>query len=190
MLKKTRDFYHVQDQVSLAWRHTETDQRLRDSDIIALSSRISTLLENMGPVTDDVAQFIDLTNHKIYLLEKIISGSAAVTSSSSEAPPNDLSRNVVEVSLSSSGIGFFSTTRAEEDSSIEIFLALDTVNDEIKMQAIVVESRLSADSEKPGYWIRVRFSKGQEFEIDKLLAHVTQRQIDKLTKKSLDAPES
>jgi len=47
-----------------------------------------------------------------------------------------------------------------------------------------LESRLSADSEKPGYWVRVRFDRYQEQEVDHLLAHVTQRQIEKLQRKS------
>jgi hypothetical protein len=79
---------------------------------------------------------------------------------------------------------FFSEALAEDDSHIEINLTLDSVGMDITMNANVLECRLSADSENPGYWIRARFSKDQEQNIDHLIAHVTQRQIAKLERRA------
>ena len=80
-------------------------------------------------------------------------------------------------------MGFFSQTFVEEDSQIGIALKLDTVGADIDISATVLESRLSADSENPGYWVRVRFDRNQEYQVDQLLAHVTQRQIERLQKR-------
>jgi hypothetical protein len=119
---------------------------------------------------------------KISLLEK------ALDYQNDDRPLNVLEERKgveeVEVSLSSSGMGFFSEVIAEEDAHVEIDLTLETMGFNVRMGATVLESRLSADSEKPGYWVRVRFDRYQEQEVDHLLAHVTQRQIEKLQRKS------
>ena len=96
----------------------------------------------------------------------------------------ELVRRRVEVSLSSSGMGFFSQESIDEDAVIEIVLYLDTVDKELNLEASVLESRVSADSENPGFWVRTRFTRKQDQKIDLLLAHVSQRQIEKLERKS------
>lgn len=187
MSKKSRDFYHIQDRIPLAWRY-RTLNHWKSPDIDLLSGKINKLLKGLSASDPEVVEFIDLTTQKIELLEK-----ALARASANQAPlePADCPlRNDVEVSLSSSGVGFFSTKIAEEETSIELFLTLETLQTEVQMEATVLECRLSADSENPGYWIRVRFSRNQEQKIDKLLAHVTQRQIDKLNKKPDATPQS
>ena len=77
-------------------------------------------------------------------------------------------------------MGFFSEKSAEEYSVIEIDMYLETTDCEVILRATIMECRVSADSENPGNWLRVRFEKGQEKEADVILAHVTNRQIEKL----------
>ena len=67
---------------------------------------------------------------------------------------------------------------------IEIVLYLDTVDKELSLEASVLESRVSDDSENPGFWVRTRFTRKQDQKIDLLIAHVSQRQIEKLQRKS------
>jgi hypothetical protein len=187
MVKKIRDFYHIQDQIPLTWRYAASLQWV-DSGIDVLSDRINELAQRLSTLGPDAVEFVDLVNQKIDLLEK-----ALAREGETQAPVEhtDLApKEEVEVSLSSSGIGFFSKLNAEEEASIDLFLTLETLQTEVQMEATVLECRLSADSENPGYWIRVRFSRNQEQKIDKLLAHVTQRQIDKLNKKPNATPQS
>lgn len=181
MIKKTRDFYHIQDQLPLAWQNVKGSHQI-SLEIQALSERISKIQERLSPLSSDLSEFIDLTTQKMGLLETALAqlGSAP----NPIDPPQNLPKDTVEVSLSSSGIGFFSKTFAEEDALIEICLELETLSCDIRMIGTVLESRTSADSENPGYWIRVRFSRDQELSINKLTAHVTQRQIDRLQKSS------
>jgi hypothetical protein len=49
---------------------------------------------------------------------------------------------------------------------------------------IIIESRVSADAENPGYWLRGRFSEDQEKQIDAVVAHVNQRQFEQLQRRS------
>jgi hypothetical protein len=185
MSSKARDFYHIQDQISLAWSYASGKRRWRDLELEVLSNRISEISDKIKPTSADVVTFIELTNKKIQLLESALESTLA----EQEAPQQHDSqiKQTVEVSLSSSGMGFFSEKHAEEDSQLELELTLPTVNQDIRMSATVLECRSSADSENPGYWIRVRFSRDQEHEVDQLLAHVTQRQIEKLQRKSSNA---
>ena len=135
----------------------------------------------------DLSDFIELSARKISVLERALD--MASLSNEPADQLSDLKKQNVEVSLSSSGMGFFSETIVEDDAQLEISLSLSTVNKDIDLSASVLECRLSADSENPGYWIRVRFSREQDQMIDQLLAHVTQRQIERLQRKS-DIPEA
>ena len=182
MSKKPRDFYHIQDRLCLEWRYTSGIGALSSQGIAALTQRIDLLSDEIELDTPNLTELIDLMAQKISLLEK------ALDYQNDDRLLNVVEERIgveeVEVSLSSSGMGFFSEVIAEEDAHVEIDLTLETMGLNIRMGATVLESRLSADSEKPGYWIRVRFDRNQDQEVDHLLAHVTQRQIEKLQRKS------
>ena len=182
MSKKPRDFYHTQDRLCLGWRYTAGIGALSRQGIAALTQRIDLLSDEIELDTPNLTELIDLMAQKISLLEK------ALDYQNDDRLLNVVEERIgveeVEVSLSSSGMGFFSEVIAEEDAHVGIDLTLETMGLNIRMGATVLESRLSADSEKPGYWIRVRFDRNQDQEVDHLLAHVTQRQIEKLQRKS------
>jgi len=184
MSKKPRDFYHIQDRLCLGWRYTSGIFALSSQGIAALTKRIDLLSDKNELNTSSSAELIDLMAQKIALLERALD----YQNDDRLLNPVEVRMDAeeVEVSLSSSGLGFFSEVIAEEDAHVEIDLTLDTMGLDVKMGATVLESRLSADSEKPGYWVRVRFDRNQEQEVDHLLAHVTQRQIEKLQRKTDD----
>ena len=179
---KSRDFYHIQDQLSLAWQYSANHTRIIDSDLVVLSKQIDDLAVQLVESDPGLAEFIDLTTQKISLLESAVKDIGA-----SEKLTNTLYQTIkqtVAVSLSSSGMGFFSEYFAKEEAQITINLALDALGLDIILSATVLECRSSADPENPGFWVRVRFSREQEAEIDKLLAHVTQRQIERIERRS------
>ena len=182
MTRKSRDFYHIQDQVPLAWRRRYSGGHISDQEFEALSQKIHELGESLVERHPEHSEFVALSAKKISLLER------ALDMASLNNQPTDqisaLKKKTVEVSLSSSGMGFFSEVFAEDDAQLDISLSLNTVDKDIDLSANVLECRVSADSENPGYWIRVRFSRGQDRVIDQLLAHVTQRQIERLQRKS------
>ena len=187
MSSKSRDFYHIQDKLPLAWRYRSTSGYVSDAEFDVLSQQIQELGQNLIKRHPDLSDFIELSARKISLLERALD--MASLSNEPADQLSDLKKQNVEVSLSSSGMGFFSETIVEDDAQLEISLSLSTVNKDIDLSASVLECRLSADSENPGYWIRVRFSREQDQMIDQLLAHVTQRQIERLQRKS-DIPEA
>ena len=187
MSSKSRDFYHIQDKLPLAWRYRSTSGYVSDAEFDVLSQQIHELGQNLIKKYPDLSDFIELSARKISSLERALD--MASLSNEPADQLSDLKKQNVEVSLSSSGMGFFSETIVEDDAQLEISLSLSTVNKDIDLSASVLECRLSADSENPGYWIRVRFSREQDQMIDQLLAHVTQRQIERLQRKS-DIPDA
>ena len=186
MSRKSRDFYHIQDQLPLAWRYASTPRQINDSQLEVLSEQINVLAKKLIMSHPELSEFIDLTAKKISLLEQATQGAERNEDSAREI--SDEKKQSVEVSLSSSGMGFFSESFAEDDTTVEISLTLPTVDLSVNFSATVLECRLSADSENPGYWIRVRFARDQDRQVDQLLAHVTQRQIEKLQRSSGSAP--
>ena len=181
MSRKSRDFYHIQDQLPLAWRYAPTPRRTNDNQLEVLSKQINELAKKLVASYPELSEFIDLTAKKISLLEQV---QGAGPNEDYAREVSDEEKQTVEVSLSSSGMGFFSESFAEDDATVEISLTLPTVDLSVNFSATVLECRLSADSENPGYWIRVRFARDQDRQVDQLLAHVTQRQIEKLQRNS------
>lgn len=182
MSSKARDFYHTQDELNLAWRYLARSRVSASVELDNLSTEIGTISKSLRSHSPEVDKFIDLTNQKISLLEAALQTEAVRTYEVSD--PIELVKRRVQVSLSSSGIGFFSQESIDEDAVIEILLYLDTVDKELNLEASVLESRVSADSENPGFWVRTRFTRKQDQKIDLLLAHVSQRQIEKLERQS------
>ena len=68
----------------------------------------------------ELSEFIDLTAKKISLLEQ--ANQRAELSEDSGREISDEKKQSVEVSLSSSGMGFFSESFAEDDATVEISL--------------------------------------------------------------------
>ena len=182
MSVKPRDFYHTQDKLLLAWRYSSSRGPINNESFSAISLQLDEIARSLTSKDPAFQTYIDLVNQKLSMLEQALKHTY-----SEEAPVSELKnaqKHWVEVSLSSSGMGFFSETLAEDDSYIEIDLTLDSVGVDITMNANVLECRRSADSENPGYWIRTRFSKDQEQNVDHLIAHVTKRQIAKLERRA------
>jgi len=182
MRKQSRDFYHIQDQLPLAWRYSSNRNQVSSPQLRALSEQIQDLASTLIIKYPELSEFIDLSKRKIALLERSVEITGVV-----EAPGKAVSDEVkqrVEVSLSSSGMGFFSGSAAEDDAKVDVSLMLETIDSSVEFSGNVIECRLSADSEKPGYWIRLRFARNQDQQINKLLAHVSQRQIERLERSS------
>ena len=177
---KARDFYHIQDKLPLAWRYLSNRVGTDSSVLEDLTRQIDAVGSSLIASNPEVGKFIDLANKKISFLERALEASACNNTPMDEIPYP--SKQDVEVSLSSSGMGFFSNSLADDDAKIEVSLTLNTFDLNVNFIATVLECRRSADAENPGYWIRVRFGRNQDTEIDQLLANVTQRQIERLSR--------
>ena len=81
-------------------------------------------------------------------------------------------------------MGFFSLTNAEEGSGVEVILNLESIEVEIAVRMIIIESRVSADAENPGFWLRGRFVEDQDKQVDAIIAHVNQRQFEQLQRRT------
>ena len=177
MDRKTRDFYHIQDKVDLCWRYADSGGMVDVAAIHDIEKQIAALTISLEPLSPPINQLLDLYNQKISIIQGLLKTDQRP---GEEDQKTREKRSETDVTLSSSGMGFFSEKSAEEYSVIEIDMYLETTKCEVILRATIMECRVSADSENPGNWLRVRFEKGQEREADVILAHVTNRQIEKL----------
>ena len=181
MADNQRDFYRIKDRLRLAWRLADADPTSEtEFELLALNRELEERLLELNDDSPEIARVLTLLNHKIELL------------SSSDEEGSDISTNLggfcdkahVDVSLSGSGMGYFSLINAEEGAAVEVMLNLESIDVEITVRMIIIESRVSADAENPGFWLRGRFMEDQDRQVDAIVAHVTQRQLELLQRRT------
>ena len=176
-----RDFYRIQDRMLMAWRHADIEpKRESESALRSINRAIEDELLELNDERPEVAKALTLLNRKIELL----TAAPNKTAESSSNLGGFCDKAYVDVSLSGTGMGYFSLTNADEGSAVEVILNLESIEVEIVVRMIIIESRVSADAENPGYWLRGRFLEGQEKQIDAVVAHVNQRQFEQLQRRS------
>jgi hypothetical protein len=176
-----RDFYRIQDRLLMAWRHADIEPKSEyESALRSINRAIEDELLELNDERPEVAKALTLLNRKIELL----TAAPNKTAESSSNLGGFCDKAYVDVSLSGTGMGYFSLTNADEGSAVEVILNLESIEVEIVVRMIIIESRVSADAENPGYWLRGRFLEGQEKQIDAVVAHVNQRQFEQLQRRS------
>ena len=176
-----RDFYRIQDRLLMAWRFAEAEA-VNDSELVlrTLDRELEEVLLELHDESPETAKALTLLNRKIDFLISSVQGS-------SDKPTNlggFCDKALVDVSLSGSGMGYFSVINAEEGSYVEVILNLESIDVEITVRMIIIESRISADSENPGFWLRGRFTEEQDKQVDAVVAHVNQRQFEQLKRRA------
>lgn len=179
MSDRQRDFYRIQDRLLMAWRHVDLSPT-SDSEmaLLTVNREIENSLLALHDAQPEVAKVLTLLNRKIELLTTatpVVKGSGNLGGFYDKA--------YVDVSLSGTGMGYFSVTNADEGSAVEVILNLESIDIEIVIKMVIVESRVSADAENPGYWLRGRFIEDQEKQVDAVVAHVNQRQFEQLQRR-------
>jgi hypothetical protein len=183
---KHREVYFIQDRLPLRWWFSESQEHAEDIDnALNLQRDLITLIAGYADesgvkegLTRLLTQQIDtavndyLESHQVEL--KII------------APRSDtLIEN--EVTLSSTGVGFFSEDAVSDAEVIEIEIFLAAIETSVIVVASVLDSRASSDAENPGYWVRTRFVMGQEHATKAITAHISERQRIALEKRAIGA---
>ena len=181
MTDNQRDFYRIQDRLLMAWRHADIEPTSEsESALLSLNREIESELLELNDEFPEIAKALTLLNRKIDML-------TATIHSSRDGSGNlggFCDKAYVDVSLSGSGMGYFSLTNAEEGSAVEVILNLESIDVEIAVRMIIIESRVSADAENPGYWLRGRFLDEQDKQVDAIVAHVNQRQFEQLQRRT------
>ena len=177
MNKNHRDFYRIQDRLLMTWRLSELEPTSeKETALLNLNRELEEELLELNDDSTEIARVLTLLNRKIELLVSSDDGG-------SEIPANlggFCDKAYVDVSLSGSGMGYFSLTNAEEGAAVEVMLNLESIDVEITVRMIIMESRVSADAENPGFWLRGRFVEDQDKQVDAIVAHVNQRQFEQL----------
>ena len=186
MATRHREVYFIQDRLPLRQCFSERQECAEDIDsVLNLQRDLSTLIAGYADesgihkgLTQLLNQQIDaavneyLESHQVEL--KII------------APRSDaLIEN--EVTLSSTGMGFFSEHAVSDGEVIEIEIFLAAIETSVRVVGSVLDSRASSDAENPGYWLRARFVMGQEHATKAITAHIAERQRLALEKRAIGA---
>ena len=110
MAGNPRDFYRIQDRLLMAWRLADMELTSEsESELLALNHELEGELLELNDDSPEIARVLTLLNHKIELL---VSG---------DEGGSDISTNLdgfcdkahVDVSLSGSGMGYFSLRNAQ-----------------------------------------------------------------------------
>ena len=176
MREQQRDFYRIQDQLKMAWRPA-SDHIVSETDdaLIALNQELDEELQSLAQTNPGIASVLALLNRKIHLAMGDAAASLSAVFGEAE---------LTDVSISGSGMGFFSEEAPDDGLLIDLFLDLDTIHTEIVIRMVVLESRASADAENPGFWVRGRFDEDQDKQVDTIVAHVNQRQYEQLQRRT------
>ena len=181
MRDNQRDFYRIQDRLLMAWRFVETEAVTESESALSTVNReLEEELLELHDESPETARVFTLLNRKIELLMSYGQGE-------SDKPTNlggFCDKALVDVSLSGSGMGYFSATNAEEGSYVEVILSLESIDVEITVRMVIIETRISADAENPGFWLRGRFLEDQDKQVDAVVAHVNQRQFEQLQRRA------
>ena len=181
MSDNQRDFYRIQDRLLMAWRFVEAEAVTESEAALSTVNReLEEELLELHDESPETARVFTLLNRKIELLMSYGQGE-------SDKPTNlggFCDKALVDVSLSGSGMGYFSATNAEEGSYVEVILSLESIDVEITVRMVIIETRISADAENPGFWLRGRFLEDQDKQVDAVVAHVNQRQFEQLQRRA------
>jgi hypothetical protein len=111
MSDNQRDFYRIQDRLLMAWRFVETEAVTESESALSTVNReLEEELLELHDESPETARVFTLLNRKIELLMSYGQGE-------SDKPTNlggFCDKALVDVSLSGSGMGYFSATNAEE----------------------------------------------------------------------------
>lgn len=184
MATKHREVYFIQDRLPLRWWFSESQESAEDIDNVLNLQRdligvITGYADGSGineGLTQSLTHQIDtavsdyLESHQVEL--KIIT-----------PRPDTLIES--EVTLSSTGMGFFSEHPVSDAEVIEIEISLAAIETSVRVVASILDSRASSDAENPGYWLRTRFVMGQEHATKAITAHISERQRLALEKRAI-----
>lgn len=186
MATKHREVYFIQDRLPLRWCFSERQECAEDIDsVLNLQRDLSTLIAGYADESGINKGLTQLLNQQIdaavneYL--KSHQEELKIITPRSDA----LVEN--EVTLSSTGMGFFSEHAVSDGEVIEIEIFLAAIETSVRVVGSVLDSRASSDAENPGYWLRTRFVMGQEHATKAITAHIAERQRLALEKRATGA---
>ena len=121
MSEHQRDFYRIQDRLLMAWRHADIEPTSEsESALLSVNREIENELLELNDEYPEIAKALTLLNRKIELL-------SAATADASEGSGNlggFCDKAYVDVSLSGSGMGYFSLTMQTKAPPLKSFLTL------------------------------------------------------------------
>ena len=186
MATKHREVYFIQDRLPLRWCFSERQECAEDIDsVLNLQRDLSTLIAGYADESGSNKGLTQLLNQQIDAAVNEYLESHQVELKIITPRSDALVEN--EVTLSSTGMGFFSEHAVSDGEVIEIEIFLAAIETSVRVVGSVLDSRASSDAENPGYWLRTRFVMGQEHATKAITAHIAERQRLALEKRATGA---
>jgi hypothetical protein len=179
---KKRDFYFVRDRLPLRWTVTKVEtQKAQESSLDEMRELLDSCVSSLQSSYPDQNDFVlDLSLAVRDCYDKAILNLAKLEHFHLETADPELT--MLDVSLSTSGIGFMSAEELKDGTTIKMTMALDSVDTHLDVLMAVVDSRISSDTQNPGHWVRCRYLSEQRMAIDAIMAHITLRQSKHILK--------
>ena len=172
----------MRDRLPLYWVEAKVEtQKIRESSLSEIKETLDTCISSLQSTYPQESDFVlDLSLAVRRCYDKALLDLADLDRSYLEFSDPELT--MLDVSLSTSSIGFLSAEEIKDGTTIKMTIALDSVDSRVNILMAVVDSRISTDPENKGYWIRCRFLSEQRTAIDAIMAHITLRQSERLLK--------
>ena len=184
MATKHREVYFIQDRLPLRWWFSESQESAEDIDNVLNLQR--DLIGVIAGYADESGINEGLTQSLTHQIDTAVSDyleSHQVELKIITPRPDTLIES--EVTLSSTGMGFFSEHPVSDAEVIEIEISLAAIETSVRVVASILDSRASSDAENPGYWLRTRFVMGQEHATKAITAYISERQRLALEKRAI-----
>lgn len=177
--ERDRRFFRIQDHVYLSYQPATDSPASRAASgadpMRELPNQLSALAHEARPVLRKLYKDHPEAAAAITLLDKKISLLAAALLSQSLATTG---QTLAEVSLSASGIGFFSPQPLAKDVPLRLTLYLPPSLYKITAVGNVVYCKIPPDSNDGRYWIGVDFSELDVRDQEFLSGHVLKKQAE------------
>lgn len=185
MATKHREVYFIQDRLPLRWCFSERQECADIDSVLNLQRDLNTLIAGYADESGINKGLTQLLNQQIDAAVNEYLESHQVELKLIALKSDALIEN--EVTLSSTGMGFFSEHSVSDGEVIEIEIFLAAIETSVRVVGSVLDSRASSDAENPGYWLRTRFVMGQEHATKAITAHIAERQRLALEKRATGA---
>ncbi len=184
-----RRYFRVDDEVILAWRtltHDEKEKRMKQFMMgemeypdptrlyLTLESDITAIIQNLNPRQPELASVLKMLNRKINLVARGAPMSASRGSLLEETPQ--------QVNISACGIAFMVEEELKKGQNIQIEMVLVPEQIYILSYGTVIGCELIShhkkNKEDRPYRINVDFVAMREDDMDRLIQHIMQKELE------------
>ena len=194
MMDNRRQFYRINDTISLSYKVVQTGDNEQEINaakrgyaelaeirnaIYCIDARMDDISQQLSQDFPLISELVGLFNKKIALHDRMMGY---------DEDDNRLMSVAKEVNLSANGVAFEAETPMAEGSYLRLEMVIFPENYYIPVYARVVNCRQNNEDSPSGYTIAVEFDAISEKDQEKIMHHILKKQADDI-KKQRDSEE-